>query len=161
MKKIFFRTLITSQIWKRTPPTEKECLKLPQFFVSFDNSYELLNETKIYASLMFPHLKNKTTLANISVNKINPWRPSVFSYIYISSSCRTVSTNISALSRHTSLLSIASDWSSRLDLVSAQSVCRFQLDVLSLNVHVKGSTGVQHLWTRPYLSSSVQYVWFV
>ena len=34
------------------------------------------------------------------------------------------------------------------------AVCRFELVVLPLLGHVKGSTGVHHLWTRPYLSSS-------
>ena len=40
-------------------------------------------------------------------------------------------------------------------------VCRFQLVVLSLLVHVRGSTGVCHLWVPPYFSSSVLHVWFV
>ena len=40
-------------------------------------------------------------------------------------------------------------------------VCRFELDVLPLLVHVRGSTGVHHLWARPYFSSSVLRVWFV
>ena len=39
------------------------------------------------------------------------------------------------------------------------AVCRFELDVLPLLVHGKGSTGVHHLWARPYFfSSSVQRV---
>ena len=41
------------------------------------------------------------------------------------------------------------------------AVCRFKLDVLSLLVRVKGSTGVHHLWARPYFSSSILHVWFV
>ena len=53
-------------------------------------------------------------------------------------------------SRHTSLLSIASGRS-----------CRFELNVLSLIVYVKGSIRVHHLWARPYFSSSVPHVWFV
>ena len=35
---------------------------------------------------------------------------------------------------------------------------RFLLVVLPLLVHVKGSTGVYHLWVRPYFSSSVLHV---
>ena len=41
------------------------------------------------------------------------------------------------------------------------AVCRFELVVLPLLDHVKGSTGVCHLWGRPYFSSSVLYIWFV
>ena len=41
------------------------------------------------------------------------------------------------------------------------SVCMFELVVLPLHVHVKGSTGEHHLWARPYFSSSVPHVWFV
>ena len=33
------------------------------------------------------------------------------------------------------------------------AVCRFVLVVLPLLVHVKGSTGVYHLWAHPYFSS--------
>ena len=40
-------------------------------------------------------------------------------------------------------------------------VCRFLLVVLPLLVHVKGSTGVCHLWVHLYFSCSVPYVWFV
>ena len=40
-------------------------------------------------------------------------------------------------------------------------VYRFLLVVLPLLVHVKESTGVGHLWVRPYFSSSVPHVWFV
>ena len=41
------------------------------------------------------------------------------------------------------------------------SVCMFGLDVLSLLVPVKGSTGVHHLRADTYFSSSVPHVWFV
>ena len=41
------------------------------------------------------------------------------------------------------------------------AVCRFELGVLSLLVHVKRSTGVHHSRARPYLSRSVPRVWFV
>ena len=40
-------------------------------------------------------------------------------------------------------------------------ICRFLMVVLSLLVHVKGLTGVRHIWARPYFSSSVPPVWFV
>ena len=33
------------------------------------------------------------------------------------------------------------------------AVCRFKLVVLPLFVHLKGSTGVHHLWAHPYFSS--------
>ena len=39
-------------------------------------------------------------------------------------------------------------------------VCRFLLVVLLLLVHVKGSTGVNHLWVLPNFSSSVPHIWF-
>ena len=75
----------------------------------------------------------------------------------------TPSTRISlTLSRHPSLSFIASGRFSRLHPVSAHScLCRFLLIVLPLLVHVKGSTGVCHLWVRPYFSSIVPHVWFV
>ena len=41
------------------------------------------------------------------------------------------------------------------------AVCRFELVILPLLGHVKGSTGVHHLWAHPYFSSSVPHVWFV
>ena len=41
------------------------------------------------------------------------------------------------------------------------AVCSFELVVMPLLVHVKGSTRVNQLWARPYFSSSVPYVWFV
>ena len=40
-------------------------------------------------------------------------------------------------------------------------VCRFEQVVLSLHVHVKGSTGVPQLWAHPYFSSSVPHIWFI
>ena len=41
------------------------------------------------------------------------------------------------------------------------AVCRFELVVLPLLVHVKESTGAHHLWASPYFSSSVLHVLFV
>ena len=41
------------------------------------------------------------------------------------------------------------------------SVCRFELDVQPLLVHVQGSTGIHHSRARPYFSSSFPSVWFV
>ena len=41
------------------------------------------------------------------------------------------------------------------------AVCRFELVTLLSLGHVKGSTGVHHLWARPYFSSSVLHVWFI
>ena len=41
------------------------------------------------------------------------------------------------------------------------AVFRFELVVLPLFVHVKRSTGVHHLWSHPYFSTSVPNVWLV
>ena len=41
------------------------------------------------------------------------------------------------------------------------AVCRFELVALPLLIHVRESTGVHHLWARPYFSSSVPHVWFI
>ena len=41
------------------------------------------------------------------------------------------------------------------------AVSWFELVVLPLLSHWKGSTEVYHLWARPYFSSSVLHVWFV
>ena len=41
------------------------------------------------------------------------------------------------------------------------AVCRFQLVVLPSHVYVKGSTGLHHLWARPYFSSSFLLAWLV
>ena len=41
------------------------------------------------------------------------------------------------------------------------AVYRFELNVLPLLVHVKGSTGVYHSRVRPNFSSSVPRVWFI
>ena len=41
------------------------------------------------------------------------------------------------------------------------AVCRFELVILPLHVHVKDSKGVHHFWTHPYFSSNVPHVWFI
>ena len=41
------------------------------------------------------------------------------------------------------------------------TICRFELVVLLLLGHVKGSIAVYLLWARPCFSSSVLHVWFV
>ena len=41
------------------------------------------------------------------------------------------------------------------------AVCIFDLVVLLLHGHIRGSIGVHHLWARPCFSSSVLHVWFV
>ena len=41
------------------------------------------------------------------------------------------------------------------------AVCIFELVVLLLIGHMRGSTGARHLRSRPCFSSSVQHVWFV
>ena len=41
------------------------------------------------------------------------------------------------------------------------AVCKFELVVLLLHGHMRGSIGVHHLWARPCFSSSVPRVWFV
>ena len=41
------------------------------------------------------------------------------------------------------------------------AVCMFELVVLLLLGHMRGSIGVHHLWARPCFSSSVLRVWFV
>ena len=41
------------------------------------------------------------------------------------------------------------------------AVCRFELVILPLLGHVKGSTRVHRLWARPYFFSCVPHVWSV
>ena len=41
------------------------------------------------------------------------------------------------------------------------AVYRFELGVMPLLVHVKGSTRIHHSWARPYFFSSVPHVWFL
>ena len=41
------------------------------------------------------------------------------------------------------------------------AVCMFELAVLLLLGHMRGSIGVHQLWARPCFSSSVLHVWFV
>ena len=41
------------------------------------------------------------------------------------------------------------------------AVCRFELVTLLLLSHVKGFTGVHHLWAHLYFSSSVLHFWFI
>ena len=41
------------------------------------------------------------------------------------------------------------------------AVCRFEVVALLLLGHVKGPTGIHHLWARPYFSISVLHVCFV
>ena len=88
----------------------------------------------------------------------------MYIYIYISSSPprHTISSDIPTLSRHHSLRPLLQ--AGLQDYTSFRhraAVCRFELVVLPLLVHVKGSTGVHNLWARPYISSSILHVWFV
>ena len=41
------------------------------------------------------------------------------------------------------------------------AVCMFELPVLLLLGHMRGSIGAHHLWARPCFSSSVQHIWSV
>ena len=83
-------------------------------------------------------------------------------YAISSSSCRAASMDIpDPLSLHVSLSLIASGMSSGLHPVSSRSCCKFELVVLLLIGHMRGSTGVHHLRARPCFSSSVRHVWFV
>ena len=41
------------------------------------------------------------------------------------------------------------------------ALCRFDLVILLLPVHVKGFIGVHHLWACPYFSNSILHVWFI
>ena len=41
------------------------------------------------------------------------------------------------------------------------AICMFELVVLLLLGHMRGSIGIHHLWARPCFSSSVLHVWFV
>ena len=41
------------------------------------------------------------------------------------------------------------------------AICMFELVVLLLLGHMRGSIGVHHWWVRPCFSSSVLHVWFV
>ena len=41
------------------------------------------------------------------------------------------------------------------------AVCRFELVVLLLLGHIRGSIGVHHLWAHPCFSSNVLHVWFI
>ena len=66
------------------------------------------------------------------------------------------------LSLHVSLSFIASGRSSGLHPYHhIAAVCMFELVVLLLIGHMRGSTGVHHLRSRPFFFSSVRHVWFV
>ena len=80
-------------------------------------------------------------------------------YISSSSSCHAISTDIIATPPYRLLLS--ADPQGHIPYRHRAAVCRFELDVLRFLVHVKGSIGVHHLWTRPYFSCSVPGVWLV
>ena len=86
----------------------------------------------------------------------------IYIYIYISSSSssRAMSTDIpDTLSPL--LLIVHCFRQGYIPYRHRAAVCWFALVVLPLLGHVKGSTGVYHLWARPYFSSSVLHVWFV
>ena len=69
-----------------------------------------------------------------------------------SSSCHAISTDISdPLTPYGPLLSAGPQ--GYIPYRHRAAVCRFELDILSSLVHVKGSTGVHNLWARPYFSS--------
>ena len=66
------------------------------------------------------------------------------------------------LSRHSSLSFITSGRSSGLHPYSHRAaVCMFELAVLLLFGHMRGSIGVHHIWARPGFSNSVLHVWSV
>ena len=78
-----------------------------------------------------------------------------------SSSCRAISADIpDPLSPHLPIVHCF--WQVfRVTYRHRSAVCRFDLIVLPLLVHVKRSTVVHHLWARPYFSSIVPHVLFV
>ena len=66
------------------------------------------------------------------------------------------------LSRHHSLSFIASDSpQGYMPCPHRPAIRRFEQVTLIILGHVKGSIGVDHLWARPYFSSSVLHVRFV
>ena len=80
-----------------------------------------------------------------------------------SSSCRAASTDIPEPSLPTSPYhsSPLANLQGYILYPHIAAVCMFDLVVLLLLGHMRGSIGVRHLWARPCFSSSVLRVWFI
>ena len=84
------------------------------------------------------------------------------SHHHISSSCRAISMDIpDPRSPPLPIVHCFHQVFRATSRIGTAAVYRFKVVVLPLLVHVKGSTGVHHLWACPYFSSSVLHVWFV
>ena len=82
----------------------------------------------------------------------------IYMYIYISLSlCCTISTGIPGPhSPHLPIVHCFRQFLMATSRIGTELLyVGFELDVLLLLLHMKGSTGVHHLWARPYFSSSV------
>ena len=79
-----------------------------------------------------------------------------------SSSCRAASTDIpDPLSRLLPITSLLSSLQGYIPYPHIAAVCMFELVVLLLVGHSRGSIGVHHWWVRPCFSSTVLRVCFV
>ena len=80
-----------------------------------------------------------------------------------SSSCRAASTDIpDPLSPRIPIISSPlAGLQGYITYHHIAAVCMFELAVLLLIGHMRGSTGIHHLRSRPCFSSSFRHVWFL
>ena len=145
------------------PPPQKKT------FIDGANIYLALYTQNLLRWNTFSGNKNKTFLTIYMETQL--WR-SFFVWLLLivafvgkflsssSSSCRAISTDIlDPLSPHLPIVHCF--WQTPRATIPYRhraAVCWFELDILPLLVHVKGSAGAIHLWARPYFSSSVPCV---
>ena len=118
------------------------------FWIGFSSFIRSGNKTttKMFSFGSFFWVRLKTFWTTLVHNSSSSW-------------CHAISTDIpDPLSPHLPIVHCFQDY---IPYQHRAAVCRFELDILPLLVHVKGSTGVHHSRACLYFSSSVPHVWFV
>ena len=112
---------------------------------------------KMYSNNIL-NFQDSTTILNAFTKKSGNLlkAPRIYIYIYVNHLVMSPARISLTFSRHSSLLFIVSCRCSGYILYPhIAAVCMFELVVLLLLSHVRGSRGVHHLWARLYSSSSV------
>ena len=115
---------------------------------------------KMYSNNLL-NFQESTTILNTCTKKSGNLLNTPYIYIIIIKSCRQHRypwPSLSTSPYHSSLLAGLQGY---IPYPHITDVCIFELVVLLLLGHMRGSKGEHHWWVRPWFSSSVLRVWFV
>ena len=151
-----YTTGIYIHIYEQTSKTLLIFLRATRWLIG------LIRDVCMYLSILI-HIIETFLSVSVCVTWSLPFSLSIYMYISSSSSCCTASTDLPNPLPTTFLyrLQLPAGLQGYILYRHRAVVCKLELVVLPLLVHVKGSTGVCRLWVRPYFSSCVPYVWFV